>query len=172
MKAGPVAQLSPTASGSACSMEARKASAACPPSMVPEVSMVPDTTSGRRVPASSNTLSAAIRAALVLRVSWQVSMNSRSTPPSSRPRICSAKVATSSEKVMPPVTEIARVVGPTEPATKRGLSGVESSRAASTASSAARRLSARASASRPYSASTSGVPPKVSVSMMSAPASR
>ena len=44
---------------------------------------------------------------------------------------------------MPPVTEIAFVVGPIDPATNRGLSGVEASRAASIASSAASRLSAR-----------------------------
>jgi hypothetical protein len=139
---------------------------------VPEVSIVPDTTTGRRTPASANVSSTAIRAAFVLPVSWQVSMMRRSIPPSSNPRACSRKVHTSSAKVMPPVTEIALVVGPIDPATNRGFAGVEASRAASTASSAANRLSVRASASSPYSASTSGVPPKVSVSIMSAPAAR
>ena len=73
----------------------------------------------------------------------------------------------------PPVTEIVLVVGPIEPATKRGRSGGRrTASAASRAMRAAATLISWALSSRPYSASTSGVEPKVSVSMMSAPASR
>ena len=67
---------------------------------------------------------------------------------------------------------MALVVGPIEPATKRSLEEVEAAAAASRAISAARRLISRALSARPYSARTRGVPPKVSVSTMSAPAAR
>ncbi len=67
---------------------------------------------------------------------------------------------------------MAFVVGPMEPATKRSRPGVEAASAASRAISAARRLISTAFPASPYSASTSGVPPKVSVSTMSAPASK
>ena len=75
-------------------------------------------------------------------------------------------------KVMPPVTLMALVVGPMEPATKRGFAAVENSSAALRASSPARRLISCALSPRPYSARTSGVPPKELVSMMSEPASQ
>ena len=48
--------------------------------------MVPETMTGQRRPYSSKTVSTAKIAALALRVSKIVSMNSRSAPPSSRPR--------------------------------------------------------------------------------------
>ena len=73
---------------------------------------------------------------------------------------------------MPPVTEMVFVVGPMDPATKRGLSGVLAASASRLASPAASRLMRRASCCSPYSASTTDVAPKVSVSRMSAPASR
>ena len=79
--------------------------------------------------------------ALTLRVSCDVSRRRKSAPPSTRPerlRLGSAPI--SSSKVTPPVTVIALVVGPIEPATKRGRPGVEAFAAASRASSAARRL--------------------------------
>ncbi len=78
----------------------------------------------------------------------------------------------SSSKVTPPVTVTDLVVGPIEPATNRGRSAVAYRAADSRASSAARRLIASARSARPYSASTRGVEPNVSVSTMSAPASR
>ena len=59
-----------------------------------------------------------------------------------------------------------------EPATKRGFPGLENSSAACRASAAACWFSSCASAASPYSPSTSGVPPKLSVSTMSDPASR
>ena len=49
---------------------------------------------------------------------------------------------------MPPVTVMALVVGPMEPATKRGLAGVENSSAASRASCAARKFRSWASSAR------------------------
>ena len=70
------------------------------------------------------------------------------------------------------MTEIAFVVGPMEPQTKRGRAGVSCRAQAARASEAAAAFSSKASAARPYSASTSGVPPKVLVSTTSAPAGR
>jgi hypothetical protein len=78
----------------------------------------------------------------------------------------------SSAKPTPPVTEMARVVGPIEPATKRRRPGSSKRAHASRASAAASRLSSKACSASPYSASTSGVAPKESVSTMSAPAAR
>src|SRR5208283_190241 len=59
-----------------------------------------------------------------------------------------------------------------DPATNRGFPGVEHSSAACRASVAARLFNSCASAASPYSASTSGVPPKLLVSTMSDPASK
>ena len=67
---------------------------------------------------------------------------------------------------------MAFVVGPMEPATKRGLPGVENSSAAWRASAADCLFNACASAASPYSANTKGVPPKLLVSTMSEPASK
>src|SRR6266446_2379320 len=67
---------------------------------------------------------------------------------------------------------MAFVVGPMEPATKRGLAEVLNSSAAWRASSAERWLSRCASAARPYSARTMGALPKLLVSTMSEPASK
>src|SRR5208337_2986520 len=80
--------------------------------------------------------------------------------------------SSSPSNVTPPVTVIAFVVGPIDPATNRGLPGVENSSAACRASTAARLFNSCAFACSPYSASTSGVPPKLLVSTMSAPASK
>src|SRR3954449_7788293 len=57
---------------------------------------------------------------------------------------------------MPPVTEIALVVGPMEPQTKRGFSGVEWRAQAARAMAAERRLSSKARAAGPYFAPPSG----------------
>src|SRR5258708_3569610 len=67
---------------------------------------------------------------------------------------------------------MALVVGPTEPATNRGLPAVLNSSAACRANSAARLFRKCASAASPYSASTMGAPPKLFVSTMSDPASK
>ncbi len=71
-------------------------------------------------------------AALALSVSKTVSTSSRSTPPSTRPSIASVYAATSSSKLTlrnpGSLTSgeivAVRLVGPSAPATKRGLSGV------------------------------------------------
>ena len=55
---------------------------------------------------------------------------------------------------MPPVTEMALVVGPIEPATKRGRLEVLAASAAARAIVPARRLISRACSASPYSAST------------------
>src|SRR5690606_19504766 len=73
---------------------------------------------------------------------------------------------------MPPVTDKVFVVGPMAPATKRGQSGVENAAVLRFAISTARRLISAASLPRPYSSSTTGVPPKVFVQTISAPASK
>ncbi len=127
---------------------------------------------GTRAPSSASASSIPSNAAFALRVSCCVSTSSTSAFPSTSPSACSRNVATSSGNVIPPVTLIAFVVGPMEPATKRGRSGVEREAATRFAISAARRLISRAESPSPYSASTIGVPPNVFVSTMSAPASK
>ena len=79
-------------------------------------------------------------AALTLRVSWQVSSSRTSAPPSTSAAACWWKLSTSCEKVTPPVTVMALVVGPMEPATNRGLEVVENSSAACRARRAAARF--------------------------------
>ncbi len=172
MNSGPVAQFSPMESSSACSSDTHSASAVCPASMVPMGSIVPDTITGIFSPRACASSSIASSAALMLRVSWQVSTKRMSAPPSSSASACWWKAWRSWSNVTPPVTVMALVVGPIEPATQRSRSGVENSSAACRASSAARRLSSLVWASRPYSASTIEVLPNESVSMMSAPAAR
>ena len=89
-----------------------------------------------------------------------------------RPNAWTRKFSLSSSKVMPPVTEIALVVGPIAPQTKRIRPGASNSAQASRASFAASRLISNAWSARPYSPSTSGVEPNELVSTMSAPAAR
>ena len=146
----PNAQFSPTASGRTCRMEFQKASVTWPDSVRPLASvMVPDTITGHRRPCSSKSVSTAKIAALALRVSKIVSMRRMSTPPSTRPRASSRYAATRSSKLTLRAPgsltsgEIDAVldVGPSEPATNRGRSGVEASSAASRASLAAARFS-------------------------------
>ena len=134
--------------------------------------MVTDTATGTRTPTVSTASSMPSSAALRLSVSCVVSKRSRSTPPCSSPSTCSVYACRNWAKVTPPVTDRVLVVGPSEPATKRGLSGVAYARAAAHASSAAAWLMSRARSCRPNSANTMLVAPKVSVSMMSEPASR
>ena len=86
-------------------------------------SMVTEIISGMGWPSSRLSSSIASTPALMLRVSWQVSSRRRSAPPSMSPRACSRKFPRSSSNVTPPVTLMAFVVGPIEPATKRGLAG-------------------------------------------------
>ena len=110
--------------------------------------IVPEMITGQRRPRSSKSVSSAKIAALALRVSKIVSTSSRSTPPSTRPWASSRYAATSSSKVTLRAPgsltsgeiEAVRLVGPIEPATYRGLSGVLASSAAARASDAAARL--------------------------------
>ena len=73
----------------------------------------------------------------------------------------------------PPVTVMAFVVGPIDPATNRGFAAVENSSAACRASFAGSQVQlVRVGPARPYSARDHGVPPNVLVSTISAPASK
>ena len=86
----PSAQLIPTLSSGACETEIQKASTVWPDSVRPlRSTMVTEAISGRRLPVFSKYCWAAKSAALPLSVSKMVSTRSKSTPPSTRPRICS-----------------------------------------------------------------------------------
>ena len=94
-----------------------------PTSIVPVVSIVTDTIRGRRSPAALKASSMPCRAALICSTSWQVSTIKRSTSPANRPSACSRNEAFIVSKSMwPSVGSL--VVGPIEPATKRGFSEV------------------------------------------------
>jgi hypothetical protein len=78
--------LTPTISGSACSTAAQNASIVCPESVRPERStIVAEIQSG----VSGAVSRAAVIAAFAFRVSKIVSSSRTSTPPSTRPAICS-----------------------------------------------------------------------------------
>ena len=112
----------------------QNASVVWPESVRPLASViVPEIQTGHRRSCSSKRVSSAKIAALALRVSKIVSTRSRSAPPSTRPRASSRYDATSSSK---PVLrapgsltsgeiEAVLLVGPSEPATYRGHSGVD-----------------------------------------------
>ena len=92
----PSEQLTPTISGFACSIEFQNASTVWPESVRPERStIVTEIQSG----SSGATSRAAAIAAFAFSVSKIVSIRSRSTPPSRRPRICSAYDSTTWSKV-------------------------------------------------------------------------
>ena len=77
-------------SGSACRMLCQKASTVWPESVRPDAStIVPEMTSGRRSPISSNRAWTAKMAALALSVSKIVSMSRMSAPPSMSPAAAS-----------------------------------------------------------------------------------
>ena len=83
----PSEQLTPTTSGSACSIEVQNASTVWPERLRPlRSTAVKEIQSG----SCGATSCAATSAAFAFSVSKIVSMSSTSTPPSSRPRICSA----------------------------------------------------------------------------------
>ena len=90
-----------------------------PTSIVPVVSIVTLTIRGRRWPVLAKAASMPCRAALICSTSWQVSTMNRSTSPANRPSACSANEAFMTSKSMwPSVGNL--VVGPIDPATKRG----------------------------------------------------
>src|SRR5207302_999560 len=140
----PSAQLTPTLNGLACAMETQKASIVCPDSVRPLRSVIVteiisngrlsvvggrwSVIAGLRSPSSTYSSSSATMAALALSVSTMVSSSSRSQPPSIRPRACSLYAAHKSSNVMLRYDGLLtsgeidriRVVGPIDPATKRG----------------------------------------------------
>ena len=83
----PSEQLTPTISGSACSIAVQKPSIVWPLSVRPERSTIVTLIQSGSCGATSR---AAAIAAFAFSVSKIVSISSRSTPPSARPRICSA----------------------------------------------------------------------------------
>ncbi len=93
--------------------------------------MVPETMTGKRRPARSKNVSSAKSAAFPFSVSKIVSTRKRSAPPSASPSIASPYEATRSSKrtLRAPGSltsgdiDAVRLVGPSAPATKRGLSG-------------------------------------------------
>ena len=115
--------------------------------------------SGSRVPASANASSMATSAAFALSVSICVSTSSRWHPPSINPRAWSLNACFIASNVIARKAglftsgEIDRVlvVGPIEPATKRGRSGVLRVHSSATrrASRAASRFNSYATASSP-----------------------
>ena len=121
---GPVAQLSPSTSIGNGSRIATTAAISEPTNIVPVVSIVTLTINGRRWPVLAKASSMPCRAALICSTSWQVSTINKSTSPASSPSACSAKDAFIVSKSMWPRVG-SFVVGPMEPATKRGFSGVE-----------------------------------------------
>ncbi len=134
-------------------MLVQNASSVCPDSVRPEAStIVPLTTIGIRRPRPSNASSMAKIAALALSVSKIVSRRSRSAPPRTWPSAASRYAAASSPKLTLRAAgsftsgeiEPVRLVGPREPATKRGRPS-----AASASSAAARASRAPASLSSP-----------------------
>ena len=142
--------------------------------------IVNDSITGTSRPAASIASSAAQSAALAFSVSNIVSQSKASTPPSIREIICSLYASTSISNVTlrkagfstSGLIEQVRPVGPTEPATKRGLSAVEKLSATSRASSAARRFISAHRCSQQYSPWDIAFALKVQVSMISAPAAR
>jgi hypothetical protein len=136
----PSEQLTPTTSGAACSIEYQKASTVWPERFRPlrsiAVNEIQRGTSGA-------TSSAAAIAAFALSVSKIVSIKSRSTPPSTSARICSAyAVATSSNVDARNVASSTRgetdsetLSGPIDPATHAGRSSSSAARRASRAPS-------------------------------------
>ena len=92
----PREQLIATASRPACSIEAQNASTVWPDNVRPlRSTTVSETTSGN----SGATSRAATIAAFAFSVSKTVSISRRSTPPSARPRICSAYASRTSSKL-------------------------------------------------------------------------
>ena len=121
--------MTPTTNGAACSTETQNASDVCPERLRPLLSTaVKESQSG----SSGATVEAATIAAFAFRVSKIVSMSSRSTPPSRSAAICSSYASRTWSKrdgaiggvVDRGESESVTFSGPTEPATKRGLSGV------------------------------------------------
>ena len=124
MSSGPVEQLSPSASTPSAVSVVRTEEMSVPSSILPPFgSSETWVWIGTVRPVFSNASRAPKTAALTSRMSCAVSMRMTSTPPSTRPSACSAKISRSSAKVMLPrvgSSEAGSIpVGPIEPTTKR-----------------------------------------------------
>ena len=157
------------ASTSNGSSAVRAAPISVPRSIVPDSCSVTCTVTGSRLPALRIASSTPMVAILACRRSWAVSTSSTSTPPSIRAVACSSNASTIASKPICP-RDGSLVVGPNDPATKRGLSLVENCWATSRASCAALRLISRTLSRRSNSPRTIELPPKVLVSTTSHPA--
>ena len=125
---GPVEQFKPITSIGSASSVAHTALMSVPSSMRPVTSSVACAWIGtRRTPLPNARVMPAI-AAFISSRSWLVSSSSRSTPPSISAADCSSYRSASSSNVIFESAgsddEISIPVGPSEPATKRGRSGV------------------------------------------------
>ncbi len=171
---GPVAQLRPSEQIGYCESATAAAAISVPSSIVPVFSIVTLAMIGTSIavlPLSASAAITALMTHLTCSRSWHVSMMNTSTPPASSPRAASRYDANiPSQSMFPSVMSL--VPGPMLPATNRGLSLVWNLAHAARASSAASWLSANAWSASSNSASTCGIPPKVSVSTQSAPTAR
>ena len=124
MNSGPVAQFRPMESRSACAMEAQNASAVWPGQHGAHgFDGARDHHRNAPARARARRRSMASSAALTLRVSWRSRPAEYPRRPRPAPWPGREKLSISCGKVTPPVTVMALVVGPMEPATKRGLRG-------------------------------------------------
>jgi hypothetical protein len=105
-------------------------------------------------------------AALASRRSYWVSTMKTSTPPSARPRACSANASTNSASMQGPWGLRNFPVGPTLPATNPPAGAVSRAR------TAAAKLISRVRDSSPWAASLIGDAPKLLVETTSAPAAK
>ncbi len=147
-----------------------------PSSMRPVTSSVACAWIGtRRTPLANARVMPAI-AAFISSRSWLVSSSSRSTPPSISAVDCSSYRSASSSNVIFDSAgsddEISIPVGPSEPATNFGRSGVANASAARRAICADARLISCVFAPSPYSSSLSRDAVNESVSTTSAPAAK
>ena len=115
---GPVAQLRPIMSTPSGSSAVSAAPISLPMSIVPVVSTVTSTKIGRRMPVSTIACLQPLTAALVCRMSCEVSMSSASQPPRMSPRAWRANVALRWAYVVCPRLG-SFVPGPMEPSTQR-----------------------------------------------------
>ncbi len=134
MCSGPVEQLSPITFTPNPSKIATTAVMSVPSSILPFTSRVTCAWIGSQRCSSSKASRMPLMAALTSRISFEVSMSSRSTPPRIRPTACSRKTSLSSSKLISDISgslvEISLPEGPIEPATKRGFSRLKNSSAA------------------------------------------
>ncbi len=171
ISAGPVAQFSPMKSMPSGSSAVSAAPTSEPSSMVPVVSTVMCTISGRSTPAARMARLAPSTAALVCSRSWLVSTSTASMPPST---MAETWVAYASRRSAygrwPSVGSL--VPGPTLPRTQRGWSGVLYASADSRAIRAAASASSPIRSGMSYSFRADRLAPKVFVSTQSTPTSK